>query len=154
MRALTMQIGDGTLTTRCVRELGEVVLGDHSGANQRLSVLCPTWDLLDGVAHYCFFAAIGERGIITGSEDLHEATWVFGAAADWLREGCEVTVAALDDDAPAELLAAFVLVAAGWSAPAAVQQVSLLSPEFRWTPDREIPVSLLAENCRAKAVAR
>lgn len=148
MRALTRQIGDGTLTTRCVRELGEVVLGDHSGANQRLFVLCPTWDLLDGVAHYCFSAAIGERGIITGSENLHEASWVFSSAADWLREGCEVTVAAVD--VPAEQLCAFVLVAVGWSAPAAVEMVSRLSPDFIWTPDVEIPVSALAENLRSR----
>lgn len=148
MRALTMQIGDGTLTTRCVRELGEVVLGDHSGANDRLIVLCPTWDLLDGVSHYAFTVTLGERGVISGNEELHEATWVFGAAAEWLREGCAVTIAGVD--VPAELLAAFVLVAAGWSAPAAVEKVKRLSPEFLWTPDVEIPVSVLAENLRTR----
>lgn len=141
---LTMQVGGGILTTRFARELGEVVLGDFSGANDRLIVLCPTWDLFDGMSHYAFTVTLGERGIISGSEGLHEATWVFRSAVEWLREGCAVTIAVLDDDVPAELLAAFVLVAAGWSAPAAVEEVTRLSPEFLWSPDREIPISILA----------
>jgi hypothetical protein len=138
---LKMRVGPGTLTARQVRELGDVVLGEFSGANDRLMVLCPSWDLLDGVTHYCFTHALGERGLITGNEP-HEAAWAFKSAADWLREGCELTVAAVD--VPAELLAAYVLVAAGWSAPAAVEEVTRLSPEFLWTPDREIPLSILA----------
>lgn len=154
MRALTMQVGGGSLTTRQVRELGDVVLGEFSGGNDRLILLVPSWLLFDdgGVGHYCFTHALGERGIITGNEDLHEATWVFEAAADWLREGCELTVAVLDDDVPAELLAAYVLVAAGWSAPAAVKAVKRLSPDFLWVPDVEVPVSIFAENWRAKEV--
>lgn len=152
MRALTMQVGDGSLTTRQVRELGEVVLGDFSGANDRLILLCPAWDLFDGMSHYAFTVTLRERGIISGSEALHEATWVFSSAVEWLREGFELTVAGVD--VPAEVLCAYVLVAAGWSAPDAVEKVSRLSPDFVWVPDVEIPVSLLAANCQAKEVAR
>lgn len=150
MRSLTMQLDGGTLIARVIQELGEVVLSEHSRERQRLIVLCPEWLLFDdgGLGHHCFSTAIGARGILSTSENLHEATWVFEAASQWLREGREVTVAAYDNSP--ELLLALVAVAGGRAAPESVELVRRVSPRFVWVPDAEIPVSLLAENLAAQ----
>lgn len=148
--SLTMNIDRGVLHARTITSLGDVVLGDYAHENKRLIVLVPSWLLFDdgGLGHYVFEKTIGRRGILSTSEDIHESVWVFSAAADWLREGREVTIAAFDE--PVELVAALVLVAAARSAPEAVEEVARASPEFVWVPDVEIAVSVAAANLRER----
>lgn len=113
-------------------------------------MLVPTWLFFDdgGLGHYVFTKTLGERGILGTNEDVHREVGTLAEAAMWLREGREVTLASFDW--PAELLAALVLVAAGRSAPAAIEEVALVSLDFVWEPDVEIPVSVFAESLRAR----
>lgn len=149
MKTLDMHIDAGVLHAKTITSLGDVVLGDYAHESRRLIVLVPSWLLFDdsGLGHYVFTKTLGERGIFSISEGVHESVWVFASAAEWLREGHEVTIACFDT--PAEVLAAMVLSATGQTAPAAIEEVTRVSPNFAWTPDAEIPVSVFAENVRA-----
>lgn len=149
MKTLDLKIGGGLLHARTVGSLSDITLGDFSGERQRLALFVPSDVMLDEpLAHYLFNKALGQRGLINVSDHLHALVGEFSRIAGWLAQALDVTVASYDT---AEMLAALVLVAAeGRTAPAAIEEVSKLSPEFEWLPEAEIPISVFVENLRAR----
>ncbi len=150
MRTLDVKIDRGILRATTIATLGAVDLREHAAEHQRLMVFAPADVLLDdgGLAHGIFRRVLGDRGILSTSENVHVLVGEFTTAAKWLRSGCEVCIASYDNSP--ELLVALVLVAQGRSAPAAIAEVAKQSREFEWTADVEIPISVFAENLHAR----
>lgn len=155
MRTLHMAIDGGALHAITIESLGEIVLGDYSGENERLVVLAPVAVLLDdgGLGSYCFTQAVGVRGVLSHSDDVLEQVSLFERVAEWLRDGRAVTVASWGGER-APVMAALVLVASGRTALDAVAEVNRVAPGSIVEPDDEIPVSVLAERLRAQARRR
>ena len=148
----------GGLCTRVVDRLGDVDLDPFKSGNQRLLLVVDTRKVMDDpLAHYVFGAALPGRGhLALVNQQLPElvSDLLSGAAsaADWLRQGCSVTLVVVAP-VPHALVTACVLVATGLRPPAALASVVEQLPDADFDLDTEIAVSVFEVANRPAAIS-